>query len=149
MYHGRLLADKDPANNRQKIVEMYKKSLQLFADHDGNYVSEEGYRSFNSFLIKLAMYDDAAENLKKQIDMYEDLKQPHNVYKCYLSIVIVMLAKDDWVAADESHQSYLMYVVVLVIFGNILGNVPNMKSLKKVKLPLHFWRLTKTMMPNC
>jgi len=51
--------------------------------------------------------DEALNLLKKQVELLESSKQKNDLFKTYLSVLIVHLARNDSVAAGKAYDSYL------------------------------------------
>lgn len=90
---------------REEIMDMYTHAIDVFDDK--YHLSGDLMRSFNSFLVREGQYTACIENIGRQIAGFEDLKQPHNIWKCYLSVVILHLKMGDWPAADEAHHTFV------------------------------------------
>src|SRR5687767_1527965 len=48
--------------------------------------------------------DEAIEIVKRMGAIHEKLKQDHDVHKTYLSLIVLHLYRDDYVAADKCYQ---------------------------------------------
>lgn len=91
---------------RSEIIDIYRSAIDAYDDKF--HLSGDMMRSFNAFLVREGEYAASIENIKRQIIGFEKLKQPHNIWKCYLSTVILHLKMDDWPAADNAHQSFVL-----------------------------------------
>eukprot|EP01027_Heterolobosea_sp_BB2_P008439 GEZU01012523.1.p1 GENE.GEZU01012523.1~~GEZU01012523.1.p1 ORF type:complete len:314 (-),score=131.02 GEZU01012523.1:403-1344(-) len=95
------------AEDVDKAVELYKRAIDVFVDEEKYVMSGDAFRTFNAFLLRNGRIVDAIENIKKQIKAFEALDQPHNVWKAYLSIIVLHLYNNDWVAADNEMSNFI------------------------------------------
>ncbi len=52
-------------------------------------------------------YDDVVEMLQRQSKAHEKLNQIHDVHKMALSLIIVHLKREDYVAGDRIYKEYI------------------------------------------
>ena len=105
-YHFRVSAD----INSDQAAQFYKKAIECYEIDEKYHMSGDTFRTFNAFLVKNGKYLEAVENIKKQIVSFQKLDQPHNIWKAYLSIVILYLSANDWVAADNAYNEFTQLV---------------------------------------
>jgi hypothetical protein len=72
-------------------------------------IAEEGLTKFNLFLFKNGNYAKMIENEYLLIKTFVARKQPHNVYKACLSIVVLNLSQQEWVKAINEHEKFYEY----------------------------------------
>jgi len=90
-------------------------ALKLYLQTVDHYESEEnGIRKAADTIrkaINLALLhnnlDESLNLLKKQCELLEQSKQKNDLFKAYLSVLIVHLARNDSVAAGKAYDSYL------------------------------------------
>jgi tetratricopeptide (TPR) repeat protein len=90
-----------------QIINIYKKILDIFHNEGKFHMMPDPMRSYHSFLLKQNMIKEAIEGYTLAVEVYEALKQPHNVYKAYLSIIILHLANDDFASADDANSNFI------------------------------------------
>lgn len=93
--------------DKERAVSLYKQALEIYENAQEFHKAGDAFRQFNAFLLRNGMYKECIENMQKQATAYEALKQNHNIWKCYLSIVILYLKLEDWVKASEAHQKFI------------------------------------------
>jgi hypothetical protein len=94
-------------NEKDRAMRLFRDALDIYASNDSFHLAADVYRSFNAYLIKEELYQDAINNIEKQIIGYTSLKQDHNKWKSYLSIVILALKMGDWVKATDYHEKFM------------------------------------------
>jgi len=93
-------------NEKDRAIKLFKEALDIYSTNDSFHLAADVYRSFNSYLIKEELYLEAISNMEKQIIGYRNLKQDHNIWKSYLSIIIIELKLGEWVKATEYQEKF-------------------------------------------
>jgi len=97
-------------NEKDRAIQLFKDALDIYASNDSFHLAADVFRSFNAYLIKEELYVEAIANIEKQVVGYTSLKQDHNKWKSYLSIIILVLKIGDWVKACEYHEKFMEFV---------------------------------------
>jgi len=58
-------------------------------------------------LVRAERWDEAIKILERQCVVFDKIKQGHNVCKACLSILIIHLHRDDYIAADRAYNELL------------------------------------------
>ncbi|KAF0703836.1 hypothetical protein AaE_015229 [Aphanomyces astaci] len=88
-----------------------QEQLSLIQQHDDipdkPHFAVDVFRKSASFFLKRKAYDDVVANYAKQILLFQAIDQKENMYKAFVSIVVLHLAKPDVVAADQAYMRHL------------------------------------------
>lgn len=57
-------------------------------------------------LVKLQMYDEAADAIRREIGMYQDVKLWQSLGRLTVALVLVQLARGDQVAAEKAFKEW-------------------------------------------
>lgn len=57
-------------------------------------------------LVKLQMYDEAADAIRREIGMYQDIKHWQSLGRLTVALVLVQLARGDQVAAEKAFKEW-------------------------------------------
>eukprot|EP00761_Pharyngomonas_kirbyi_P004711 gb/GECH01004716.1/.p1 GENE.gb/GECH01004716.1/~~gb/GECH01004716.1/.p1 ORF type:complete len:345 (+),score=117.78 gb/GECH01004716.1/:1-1035(+) len=90
----------------EKAAELYMTALQMFLDHEKYHLIKNNFSSCISFFVRNKLWDKAVEFFEKQTEAFIQMNQEHNVRKCYASIIVCLLARGDWHAADDEFHKY-------------------------------------------
>lgn len=93
--------------NVDKAVQLFSHAVDLIEADGRWHMSGDTFRTITAFLVKNNRYADAINNLKRQIKAFEAMDQQTNIWKAALSIVVLFLALNDWVAADNEYKAFL------------------------------------------
>lgn len=93
-------------NEKDRAINLFKKALDLYSTNDSFHHAMDVYRSFNAFLVKEKFYEEAIQNIEKQILGFIQLKQDQGKHKSILSLIILRLKTGDWVKATEVQEKY-------------------------------------------
>jgi len=89
----------------EKALELYEEALELFESEEKQ--SADTIRLALSFAIRSKKFTKALELLERQAKMFLASNQDHSYAKTALSIMIIHLVQDDYVAADKAYQHFL------------------------------------------
>jgi Soluble NSF attachment protein, SNAP len=64
----------------------------------------QSYRYALGLAVRHGHYDSAVTLLKRQVEAFERLTQNHEAHKAHLSILVILLKGDDYVAAEQHFQ---------------------------------------------
>jgi len=101
---AKLLEDKDA----DKAVQLIVQACDIFVDDEKEHFSSQTFKYATALALRLQKYEIVLDLLKKRIGIHEKLNQAHDVYKMYLSSIIVNLFIDDYVAADRVYQEAIV-----------------------------------------
>ena len=90
-----------------QAIELYKSAVDSLSMGGAYHNAMATYRGFNDFLVKANQYEEAISNSQAMIVGYKALKQTDNVNKTCTSIVILCLALDDYVRAEQVFQKFV------------------------------------------
>jgi len=60
-------------------------------------------------LVKLKMYDEAADAIRREIGMYQDVQLWQSLGRLTVALVLVQLARGDQVAAEKAFKEWGNY----------------------------------------
>ncbi|RHY88705.1 hypothetical protein DYB35_001923 [Aphanomyces astaci] len=89
------------------VEKMYLEACDLMEAQDKPHFAVDVFRKSASFFLKRKAYDDVVANYAKQILLFQAIDQKENMYKAFVSIVVLHLAKPDVVAADQAYMRHL------------------------------------------
>jgi len=90
-----------------KAVELCMQAIEAFEDEDKLIFSADTYKMAESLLLKNQKYIEAIPLYRKHAKVYESLNQKANVWKTYLTIIVIQLQMDDYVGANSSNEEFL------------------------------------------
>jgi len=96
----------EPANV-DKAMELLKNACELFELEDKEHYSGDTFKIAISLFLKNKKYLDCIELMKNQHRVFAKLNQQHDLHKSYLSIVVIFLFCDDYVAANNAYNEWL------------------------------------------
>lgn len=111
----RIIEDRD----KDKAVQLSMYACSIFEEDDREQFASQTFRYSISLLLKnnrwvtcklkwsvdvIHRIDEAIDLVKRLGSIHEKLKQDHDVHKIHLSVVIIHLHRDDYVAADKTYQ---------------------------------------------
>jgi len=94
-------------SNVTKAVELCMQAIEAFEDEDKLIFSADTYKMAENLLLKNQKYTDAIPLYRKHAKVYESLNQKANVWKTYLTIIVIQLQMDDYVGANTSNEEFL------------------------------------------
>eukprot|EP01121_Diplochlamys_sp_Union-15-3_P008952 TRINITY_DN2409_c0_g1_i6.p1 TRINITY_DN2409_c0_g1~~TRINITY_DN2409_c0_g1_i6.p1 ORF type:complete len:100 (+),score=9.57 TRINITY_DN2409_c0_g1_i6:206-505(+) len=97
------------ANQTELALQYYNECVDLYDADDKQQFASDMYKQALNYFIKLKRWDNAITLLEKMIEVYSSLGSSYisEAWKSHLSIVIIHLAQNDYVAADKYYQSAL------------------------------------------
>lgn len=72
--------------------------------HAAEYISKTA-----RLLVRLQMYDDAADAIRNEIGMYQEIKHGQSIGRLTVALVLVQLARGDQVAAEKAFKEWGNY----------------------------------------
>ncbi|KAJ5072880.1 gamma-soluble nsf attachment protein [Anaeramoeba ignava] len=91
----------------QKSAQLYLKSMEFFESEDKEHFGTDTFRRALLVMLKNECYEDALKVLDINMRMFEKLNQRNSLFKSYLSYIVILLYKNDYIAADEKQQKFL------------------------------------------
>jgi len=95
----------EPANV-EKAMQFLKEACEVFELEDKEHYSGDTFKTAISLFLKNEKYVDCVELMKNQLRVLTKLNQPHDLHKSYLSIIVIYLYCDDFVAANNHYNQY-------------------------------------------
>jgi len=89
---------------------LYTQALQLYLECGKEAFAFDTFKNMVALLLRADRLLEAVEVLKKQATVHQKIQQVPQSFKCYLSVVIVLLKLGDYVAADRAYQEFLQCV---------------------------------------
>jgi tetratricopeptide (TPR) repeat protein len=91
-------------SNSEKAYELAVKACDLLESDEKEIFATEVYKYLTNLLIKSKKFDKLIEHLKRQLNAHQKLNHHNDVAKMVLSLIIIHLYRDDYVAADREYQ---------------------------------------------
>eukprot|EP01137_Pigoraptor_chileana_P017849 Opistho-2@76459 len=91
----------------EKAIEFFLGAAEVWEIDGKDRQCTENYKRAVSLLVKKKSYEKAIGVLRQQIRGLIKVNQLHNVYHNYLSIVVILLATDDFIAAERAYDEFL------------------------------------------
>lgn len=95
----------EPANV-DKAMEYLKQACEVFELEDKEHYSGDTFKIAISLFLRNKKYADCVELMKNQSRIFTKLNQLHDLHKGYLSIIVIHLYCDDFVAANNLYSQY-------------------------------------------
>lgn len=92
--------------NVDKAMDYLKQACELFELEDKEHYSGETFKIAISLFLRNKKYGDTIELLRNQSRVFKKLNQPHDLHKCFLSMIVVYLHCDDTVAANNLYTEF-------------------------------------------
>jgi len=93
--------------NVERALQLCLDACSLFETDDRELYASQTFKTTMALSLKLKKYDQGLDLLNRQLAIQTKLNQPHDLNKTYLSIVILHLHRDDFVAADKAFKEFL------------------------------------------
>lgn len=87
-------------------MEYLKQACEVFELEDKEVYSGETFKIAISLFLKNKKYADCVELMKNQARIFTKLNQLHDLHKGYLSVIVIHLYCDDYVAANNLYTQY-------------------------------------------
>jgi len=91
----------------EKAMDYLKQACELYEIEDKQHFSGDTFKTAVSLFLRHQKFGDTVELLKNQCRVFEKLNQQHDIHKAYLSIIIIHLHCDDYVAANNFYTQFL------------------------------------------
>jgi len=93
--------------NVDKAMDYLKQACELYELEDKEHYSGDTFKIAISLFLRNKKYGETVELLKNQARVFGKLNQPHDLHKCYLSMIVVYLYCDDSVAASNLYKEFI------------------------------------------
>lgn len=90
-----------------QLAAFYDRACALMEAQDKPHFAVEPFRKTLAFLVKHGLYADALRTQPRLVAVFQQIDQPANVHKLYLSELVLLLATGDAAAADQAYMRQL------------------------------------------
>ncbi|XP_076170002.1 gamma-soluble NSF attachment protein-like [Ptiloglossa arizonensis] len=97
------------ASQPQEALELFKRAANVVMGEDSVYQAAEYMSKVARILVKLQMYDEAADAIRREIGMRQQLDHGPSVGRLTVALVLVQLARADQVAAEKAFKEWGNY----------------------------------------
>jgi len=94
-------------SDADKAIQLIEEAVDIYESEDKEHFAGSTFKYAITLMLQNNRYEQTIEAFKKHSRMYEKLGHTHEIHKAYLSIVIIHLRLDDYVAADKAYQEFL------------------------------------------
>jgi len=92
-----------------KAVQLCMDACQLYEIDEKEQFAGQAFRTAISLLLRNKKFDETLELMKTQCKIFEKLNHLNDLFKTYLSILVLHLIRDDFVAAEKAYQEFLIF----------------------------------------
>ncbi|XP_072756248.1 gamma-soluble NSF attachment protein [Anoplolepis gracilipes] len=97
------------ATQPQQALELFKRAADIIMGEDSPRHAAEYMSKAARLLVKLQMYDEAADAIRREIGMYQEVKLWQSLGRLTVALVLVQLARGDQVAAEKAFKEWGNY----------------------------------------
>ncbi|CAK9797203.1 Gamma-soluble NSF attachment protein [Anthophora quadrimaculata] len=97
------------ATQPQEALELFKRAANIVMGEDSPRQAAEYMSKVARLLVKLQMYDEAADAIRKEIGMHQQTDHIPSVGRLTVALVLVQLARGDQVAAEKAFKEWGNY----------------------------------------
>ncbi|KAG5332415.1 SNAG protein, partial [Acromyrmex heyeri] len=83
------------ATQPQQALELFRRAVDIISGEDNPRHAAEYMSKVARLLVKLQMYDEAADAIRREIGMYQDVKLWQSLGRLTVALVLVQLARGD------------------------------------------------------
>ncbi|KAG5307695.1 SNAG protein, partial [Acromyrmex insinuator] len=94
------------ATQPQQALELFRRAVDIISGEDNPRHAAEYMSKVARLLVKLQMYDEAADAIRREIGMYQDVKLWQSLGRLTVALVLVQLARGDQVAAEKAFKEW-------------------------------------------
>lgn len=87
--------------------DLYLRACSLMETQDKPHFAVDVFRKTLNFMVKNQLLRDARALVTRQIAIFKQIDQQVNVFKCYVSEIVLLLAMNDIAAADKAYMQQL------------------------------------------
>ncbi|XP_014215904.1 gamma-soluble NSF attachment protein-like [Copidosoma floridanum] len=102
---GKILEQKEP----EKAMELYKRAADICMGEDSPRQAAEYMSKVARFLVRLGKYDEAADAIRREINMHQEIDHQPSIGRLAVALVLVQLARGDQVAAEKAFKEWGNY----------------------------------------
>ncbi|XP_076651827.1 gamma-soluble NSF attachment protein-like [Halictus rubicundus] len=97
------------ATQPQDALELFKRAANIVMGEDSPRQAAEYMSKVARLLVKLQMYDEAADAIRREIGMHQQIDHAPSVGRLTVALVLVQLARGDQVAAEKAFKEWGNY----------------------------------------
>ncbi|OXU24566.1 hypothetical protein TSAR_000776 [Trichomalopsis sarcophagae] len=97
------------ATQPEQALELYKRASDVVMGEDSPRQAAEYMSKVARILVKLGMYDQAADAVRQEIGMHQQIDHQPSVGRLAVALVLVQLARGDQVAAEKAFKEWGNY----------------------------------------
>ncbi|XP_068972298.1 gamma-soluble NSF attachment protein-like [Bombus flavifrons] len=97
------------ATQPQEALELFKRAANIVMAEDSPRQAAEYMSKVARLLVKLQMYDEAADAIRREIGMHQQIDHAPSVGRLTVALVLVQLARADQVAAEKAFKEWGNY----------------------------------------
>ncbi|XP_053971871.1 gamma-soluble NSF attachment protein-like [Hylaeus volcanicus] len=97
------------ATQPQEALELFKRAANIVMGEDSPRQAAEYMSKVARLLVKLQMYDEAADAIRREIGMHQQIDHVPSVGRLTVALVLVQLARGDQVAAEKAFKEWGNY----------------------------------------
>ena len=105
---GKMMESKDA----HKALDLFKRAATVVMGEDSPRQAAEYMSKVARLLVKLQMYDEAADAIRREIGMHQAIDHAPSVGRLTVVLVLVQLARGDQVAAEKAFKEWGNYCEV-------------------------------------
>lgn len=102
---AKILESTDP----QHALELFRRAAEIVMGEDSPRQAAEYMSKVARILVKLQMYDEAADAIRREIGMHQQIDHAPSVGRLAVVLVLVQLARGDQVAAEKAFREWGNY----------------------------------------
>ncbi|KOC67471.1 Gamma-soluble NSF attachment protein [Habropoda laboriosa] len=106
------------ASQPEAALEMFKRAANIVMGEDSPRQAAEYMSKVARLLVKLRMYDEAADAVRKEIGMHQQINHIPSVGRLTVALVLVQLARGDQVAAEKAFKEINTLEMLLQAYDN-------------------------------
>ncbi|EZA51079.1 hypothetical protein DMN91_002579 [Ooceraea biroi] len=97
------------ATQPHQALELFRRAVDITVGEDNPRHAAEYISKTARLLVRLQMYDDAADAIRNEIGMYQEIKHMQSIGRLTVALVLVQLARGDQVAAEKAFKELGYY----------------------------------------
>ncbi|KAG8037991.1 hypothetical protein G9C98_006316 [Cotesia typhae] len=102
---GKMLESSDP----EAALPLFQRAAEIVLGEDSPRQSAEYLSRVARIFVKLKKYDEAANAIRREIDMYQRIEHQPSVGRLAVVLVLIQLARGDQVAAEKAFREWGNY----------------------------------------
>lgn len=97
------------STNPEEALQLFKAAANIVMGEDSPRQAAEYMSKVARLLVKLQMYDQAADAIRREIGMHQQIDHAPSVGRLAVALVLVQLARGDQVAAEKAFKEWGNY----------------------------------------